>query len=889
VIGKSISQYKIVDKLGQGGMGEVWRASDSKLQRDVALKVLPDEFARNPERMARFRREAQVLASLNHPNIGAIYGLEEVEGIHALVLELVEGPTLGERMRDGQIPVDEAVQIGVQMANALEAAHERGIVHRDLKPDNVKLTGDGRVKVLDFGLAKALEEPGGSAEHSPTLAPTMSPVTGAMTSANVILGTAGYMSPEQARGQEVDRRADIWAFGVCLFEMLSGRRLFLSDNVSDTLASVLKVDPDWESLPPKTPAKLKRLLRRCLERDPKNRLRDIGDARILLEEVQAGGPDEGPEVLVTSAGSRRAGPVVAGGVVLAVVAFLAGWFLGKPAPGDLPVRKFVLPVPDVTAGISSGTTLAFSQDGSALAYTSGDLLWVRELDRLEPRMLEGTGGAIKPFWSPDGEWIAYASGSRLWKIPATGGHPTAICEVSDPFSAAGGGVWQEDGNIVFCHGDGPLLIVSAQGGDPDTLLPTDPEIDDDFHNVIGLPGDRGLVFVVHRKDGPFDRIDVLADGDRREILRHDEQSLSRVSYSPSGHLLYRREPTNAGIWAVPFSLDDLTTTGRPFLAIPDGDLPHVAGDGTLVYAVGALSRTNELQLVDRTGKILDTIGDPRARLPAPSLSPDGRRVVVAVTEEEEDLWILDRQRGTRTRLTFEADDEAWPVWSADGEMVYYDVGESGATFEMRVKAADGTGAALELGRGSLACPSRDGKFLFFSFFDTDRSSWDILYLPLGPDGGAAGERSVFLATDETEFCPRPSPDGRYVAYMSNESGRAEVYLKRFPSGQGKWQVSIDGGAWPQWSADGSELFFAEGREIYAVSVRTDPTLQLGTPEVLFSRAGNTGALPFGWPDGFDVSRSGDFLVVVPADLDESEGPSGLVIAENWFAEFRDGE
>jgi len=895
VIGRTISQYRIEEKLGQGGMGEVYRAADSKLRRDVALKVLPDTFAADPERMARFRREAQVLASLNHPNIGAIYGLEEVEGIHALVLELVRGPTLADRIGKGPLAIDEAMPIALQIARALESAHEQGIIHRDLKPENIKFTADGQVKVLDFGLAKALEgEPAAAANgQSPTLSPTISPaITGAMTAANVILGTAGYMSPEQARGQAVDRRADIWAFGVCLFEMLTGRRLFVGETVSDTLASVLKVDPDWSTLPARTPRRVKRLLRRCLERDPKSRLRDIGDARIAIEEVLAGGVEEEEETARVGGGTGTRHRALAGigALVVAAAAFLAGYLLRPDAP-EPPVRKFVLPVPDLTASLGSGTTVAISPDGSRIAYTSEERLWVRDLNHIEPRALPGTDGAVKPFWSPDGDWVAYGTASKLWKIRATGGDPVAICELNGAFNPAAGGVWLDSGDIVFCDGNGPLLTISSQGGDPDTLLPLDPENDDDFHNVSGLPDGRGFVFVVHTKDDTYDRIDLFADGERRKVLEHDGQAVSLPCYSPSGHLLYHREPLNRGIWAVPFSLDELRVTGKPFLAIPDGNLPNVASDGTLVHSVGARVHEIQLFLVDRTGQDRTAVGDARQFGAAPALSPDGRRVAVTLFGENDDIWILDSQRGTQTRLTFDPGSQHWPAWSPDGRRIYYSDGEGNATYRIHVKAADGTGAPDSLGRGSMPSVSRDGRFLFYSLFDLERSTWDIHYYELGEDGLPTGESKAFLATDETEYGARLSPDGRYVAYHSWESGQIEIYLKRFPGGEGKWQVTIDGGNWPRWSEDGSELYFMKDTDLYVVPVQAEPSLSLGTPRVLFPRSTDSRTMPFGWPDAFDVSPDGEgFLIAEPVrDRDEPGGPEGLVVTENWFAEFRGAE
>jgi Tol biopolymer transport system component len=880
VIGRNLSQYRIEAKLGQGGMGEVWRASDSRLGRHVALKILPEAFARDPERMARFQREAQLLASLNHPHIGAIYGLEELDGMRALVLELIEGPTLAERIAERPLPIEEALPIAHQIAQALESAHEAGVVHRDLKPENIKLTADGRVKVLDFGLAKAMEPvtASGNLTQSPTISPVIS---GAMTAANVILGTAGYMSPEQARGQAVDKRADIWAFGVILYEMLVGRRLFVGDTVSDTLAAVLRLDPEWEQLPEQTPPQIRRLLRRCLERDARQRLRDIGDARLALSEVMSGAAEEVAAEVTVAAAPRRPLLAIGVGTALAAAGFALGFLLHPGAP-DPPLRRFEIPVSDLTTGLGSGTTLALSPDATRLAFTSQDRLWIRHFDRVEPRVLENTEGAVRPFWSPDGEWIAYGTDERLWKIHADGGEPVALCELESGFSPAAGGAWREDGTIVFCHGDGPLLAVSAQGGDPDTLLPI-AEGDDDFHNVAPLPG-GGLVFVVHRAKETFDRIDTFVGGKRSTLLFLDGVELTFPVWSPSGHLLFRRSGQNAGIWALP-----LSSRGEPrgdaFLAVPEGDLPDVAADGTLIHVRGNFSEKAQLVMVDREGHLVDTIGTEQELRPFVRLAPDGTRIVARVWAENPDLWIFDRARGTQTRFTFEESDEQFPAWSPDGKSIFFTRWDDAPGFTLHRKAADGTGAIEDVGPGGIPIVSSDGRFLVYTKQDdADPSSFDIWYRQLGADGRPTGEPILFLDTPHITWNGTVSPDGRFLAYQSDESGRNEIYLKRFPSGDGKWQASVDGGFWPRWNAAGSELFFADGSELLAVSVQTSPDLSLGTPRVLFERE-TLDNLPNGWPDAFDVTSDGQHFLLAQGVATDSSVRRGLVVVQNWFAEF----
>lgn len=887
MVQKSISHYEVIEKIGAGGMGEVYRASDPKLGRQVAIKVLPEIFARDAERMARFQREAQLLASLNHPNIGAIYGLEEDGGAHALVLELVEGPTLADRIEASPIPPEQVIPIALQIAEALENAHDRGIVHRDLKPANIKLTPDGQVKVLDFGLAKALEddrEGSGSAmlSQSPT-------ITGGMTGAHVILGTAAYMSPEQARGSAVDRRADIWAFGVILFEMLTGRRLFSGETVSDTLASVLMKETDWGVLPESAPPRLRKLIRRCLEREPRRRLRDIGEARIVLEALAAGAPDDevGVAAPAGGVGSSKARLAIAGALLVFVAgAAVVGW-TRKPAVTELPLRKYEIPLGDMDTNLSTGTTLALSPDGSRLAYLSDRRLWIRNFDELEPRMVEGSEGAQKPFWSPDGAWVGFGASGKLWKAPVSGGNAIMLCELPEPFNPAAGGAWRSDGRIVFCTGNSGLLEVGAQGGDPKSILEPEQEVEDDFHNVYNLPGDRGLLLVVHRKEG-YDTIDLLVGGERRRLIQLPDQSLSMPVYSPSGHILYHREPTNPGIWALPFSLDKLETTGEPFLAVPEGALPSAGADGSLVYSRATLRTRTQLMWVDRTGREIGPLGPEEEQVPFPAISPDGRRVAIPVMENENrDIWIFDTVRATKTRLTFDEESETRPCWSPSGENIYYRWGNASDRYTIRMRAADGTGQPVDIAKGAFFSVSRDGRFLVYS--SRESGEWNLWYVELGDDGLPAGDPVHFVDSKSIEYNPALSPDGRYIAYISDESGREEIYVRRFPEGDGKWQVSVNGGQWPRWKPDGTELYYAEKQKVMAVPVETTASsIRLGSPEALFERAPSGIQLAFGWPDGFDVAADGEkFIIVEAAGAEERpQGSLGITVVQNWFAEFR---
>jgi len=886
MIGSQLSQFRITDELGAGGMGEVWRAEDTKLGREVAVKLLPEEVSADPERLARFQREAKMLASLNHPNIATLYGLETAtrsdDGADLvtaettfLVMELVEGETLADRIARGPIPIDEALEIARQVAEALEAAHEAGIVHRDLKPANIKITPSGQVKVLDFGLAKAYEPTADQAAltHSPTL-------TAHMTAAGVVLGTAAYMSPEQARGVEVDKRADIWAFGCVLYEMLAGNQAFRGDTVSDVMASILKEEPDADALPANTPPRLRRVLGRCLAKQPRQRFHDIADARIDIEEVMAGKGDlleSATSAAIGETGFHRRQWLVAGAIVF--VALLLGLGLGRMFVRNPPspqVVKFDLNIPDVRSA-------SLSPDGSRIVYATGEALAVRELSSLDPRALPGTEGGLRPFWSPDSEWIVYGARGKLWKIDAQGNPPTMICELPEgDWSSGAGAAWLPDGSIIFTTGNTGLYRVSAQGGDPKLALEPESDLEIDFHDVQPLPDGKGVLFVTHRtgEGASYDTISVFTGEERYDVFQIAGQDIRDPSYSPTGHILYNRRPTNPGIWAVPFSVADMKTTGEPFRVTEGATLPTVSSNGTVVYIPQSNARVGQMAWVDRNGGVLGTLGEPHELFPMPAISPDGARVAVCAVEGSQwDVWIHELSRGTRTRLTFngEANDA---VWTPDGTaLIYYD-GNSSTDFVLKRRPADGTDEPEELGPGWFPSPSVDGRYLAYTR-RTEGGTSDLWYMDL--QNGS--EPTQFLATDAFEFFPRLSPDGRYVAYVSNESGRQEVYVKRFPSGEGKWQVSVDGGVWPQWSADGSRLFFAGGDDILEVEVTLDPTIRLGTPSTLFTRQSFGYPMPAGLPPGFAVSPEGDrFLVVQPVEDDSFDRSVTVVL--NWFEEFR---
>ncbi len=881
--GQTVSHYRLQEKIGEGGMGQVFRATDTRLGRDVAIKTLPEDLAADADRLARFQREAQVLASLNHPNIAAIHGLEESGGHPFLVLELVAGEDLSARLRRGPLAVEECVQVGLQIAAALEEAHERGIVHRDLKPANIKVTPEGRIKVLDFGLAKAIDPaPTGGPSSNISLSPTM---TAAATRAGIILGTAAYMSLEQARGDVVDRRADIWAFGVVLLEMLTGRSAFTEPTVSDTLASVLKSEPAWDAVPADTPPSLQRLLRRCLTKNAKRRLRDIGEARIVLEALASGEPDPdaaGFAAPVAGDGpvpARRWGLIVAGAVVATAIltATVAG-LLRAPGPVPEPER-FQIAGGEILSDQKDAP--AISPDGRMIAFLRQDGIRIREMSRIEERPLEGTAGAEFPFWSPASDQIGFVRAGSIWAVPATGGEPRPIALSVGIFTAGAGLCWGTDGRIVYSRGSTGLMEISSRGGEPRALLDPVEMEEGDLHEPSLLPDGRSVIYVSHRLATAPDTIRILDEDGPRDVLQIPNERLGHPVYSATGHILYRRTGTRNGLWAVPFSLAALRTTGDPFLLTSDGSYPSVAADGSLLYIRGAETGQHQLVWLDRAGNITESIGQPQTRIASPVISPDGGRIAVMAQEQENwDIWIHDLARSTRTRLTFTPGMDWDPSWMPDGSGVVYWDGQSRA---ISMKPADGAGEAVRLvtedlpdsGDQSIA---PDG--LSMAFWARGGSFEDIWVMPL------EGERTPrpLIATPAKEESPRISPDGDLLAYVSDESGRDEIFLTRFPTAEGKWQVSSSGGIVPRWGPQGDRIFYLEGTRMMEVEVVTRPSVRLGTPRVLFDTSGKE--IEISHPARFGVSPDGDRFVMVQRLRDQQERAS-LVLVRHWPREFED--
>jgi Tol biopolymer transport system component len=856
-----LSHYRLVEKIGEGGMGVVWKATDSALDREVAIKILPAEFAEDANRLSRFEREAKLLASLNHPNIATIHGLHESEGIRFLAMELVTGQDLAERLSAGPIASAEALAVARQLAEALEAAHEAGIVHRDLKPANIRLTPEGQVKVLDFGLAKAMLATD-SGQNNPSLSPT---ITSAGTRVGMILGTAAYMSPEQAKGRPVDRRADIWAFGVVLYEMLSGRRLFQGDNTSEVLASVLMKEPDWSALPADTPPPVRNLLRRCLRRDPRSRLRDIGDARVAIEETIGGATiEDEASVSVQATQPRPRWPVNLAWAALVVLTAITAAVVSEQLRPEPAVVRFAL-----RGSTPFGIDLAtISPDGSKVAYVEDDSLWVRDLDGFEPRKLADAVVAVSPFWSPDSTRLGFSSNDKLLTIDANGGETTQVCETPDLFQA---GTWGENGIIRFALENGPVYEVPARGGEPRVAIELGEE-DRDFQDLHMLPEDKGTLFAT-RLPGVTARISVVNEDGRLVLLKMEGQWLGGPVYSNTGHVLYYRAPDNDGIWAMPFSLSKLETTGEPFLVVPNARWPSVSSNGTLAYLPSRGGQLKELIWLDRDGRVLGTIGQPQNNIFLPSIGPDGHTIAVtAIQKKQRNVWLHDIERGTQSQLTFTGSFGAH--WLTENKVLFTTNSPSGPSiYQMQI---DSRAAPVKVIDGTVSSVSQDGHYVVY-VTEADETGRDLRYRVLD---GKEEEDVLFLGTPHFEHRAQLSPDSHWLTYISNESGLNEVYLTRFPGGEGKWLVG--NGALARWDPRGDRIYMINDRGLYEVTFEAQPSVSLGTPQILITSP----QVSF-WR-GFDVSPDGQRFVAIRnvQSEDEQDAPREIRVVQNWFTEFK---
>ncbi|HLN57240.1 MAG TPA: protein kinase [Thermoanaerobaculia bacterium] len=897
--GSRLGSYEITSRLGAGGMGEVYRARDTRLQRDVAIKALPAEFAGDAERLARFQREARLLASLNHPNVAAIYGLEEVDGARYLVLEIVEGESLAQRLAAGPLPVEETLAVCAQIAAGVSAAHDAGVIHRDLKPGNVMVRHDGSVKVLDFGLAKGADAPAGSGSSDLSASPTLS----LGTQQGVILGTAAYMSPEQARGRPLDKRTDVWSFGCILYECLTGRQVFRDDTVSDTLASIIRSEPDWKALPADTPAKIRDLLKRCLRKDPKRRLHDIADARLEIEEALSGPEEKEPSAPLAAAAApaKRAAPIWIGLGILAGA--LGGAILSRAwtpvarRESAAAIRSVIVLPADMGLRVASlRPSMAFSPDGGRLVFRAVkgriNQLYLRDLGRADAVPIPGTEGAFDPFFSPDGEWLAFFVGNELKKVALSGGMPTAL---SDAPPVSMGGTWGPDGSIIFAPRPNAALARLPAGAKAfKQLTKLDANRGEHGHVWPQLLPDGENVLLVVRAGRDFDDIAAsnvavhsLKTGQHRVLV----EGSAWARYVGPGYLLFTKGTTvfaatcDPRKWELtgppaPLIQNVLTSTldGAPYLAASDNGLLAWAGGG----AVPVPSDT--LLWVDRSGKEEALPLSDRIFF-APRLSPDGKRLAVAsrpAYRPGNSVAIYDIARGVLSTLTPEPGRHFAPVWSPDGLRIAFSAFEAGDPV-LAWRAADGSGPAELLTPGrNPEFPSSfspDGRALLYTAGTSDSlENMDLWLLSLE----GKREHRAWLAGPARELAAFFSPDGRSVAYVSNETGRNEVYAQPYPGPGPKIKVSTDGGAEPAWAPGGREIFYRTADSLMVVPVETQPTLSVGTARALLPDHYDR----WGREDGsrnYDVSPDGSrFLFIKSQDL-KQEPVTRLNLMTNWPA------
>jgi WD40 repeat protein len=888
--GTRLGTYEILGPLGAGGMGEVYRARDSRLERDVAIKALPEGFAQDAERLARFEREARLLASLNHPNVAGIHGIEEVEGHRYLVLEFVTGETLSARLARGALAVDEALEVCRQVAAGVEAAHEAGIVHRDLKPGNVMLKDDGSVKVLDFGLARS--GPGGGASSSdPNLSasPTM---TSAATTAGVILGTAAYMSPEQARGRAVDKRSDIWSFGCVLYECLTARQAFHGETVSDAIAAILKTEADLGALPAGTPARVRELLARCLCKDPRERLRDIGEARVLLATVRA---DDGA-VAAPIPASRRSVPLwLAAGTTLVVAALAVVTALRVSHGAARPVRML-----DVVAeGIETAWFAApvISPDGGTIAYLANDRLWVRDLKQLEPHAVADIEDATPICWSPDARELAFGDRKKLWKVPVAGGVPVALCDVAGT-GRVFGIAWSTRGNVAFSVYRGGMYSVAAAGGTASLLFDIDPQTIVDFHSPSWL-ANGDLMYTVHRTaqgdtaSSAQSELEVYAAGRHIPISTALMGRNGQPIVTASGKLLYLRRDANAGIWAVGYDVRRRVTTGEPRLVAAGATSVSASNDGSLLYVKGSgVGAPAELVWVDRSGKFLESTGPAHPGLLGPALSPDGRRVAFgAVHDDHSDVWVRDLARGVDTRITFSKLAASRPQWLGRDRLSYLDFLPGERSQIMAVKS-DGSG-----GPSALAPPSAgnrqgvqvaaDGRTALRLIDEGGHGR--IRVSPVLADGSLGAPASFLRFTPDPDVDEASlAPNGQLLAYATSDPGTPRVFVTRFPSGAGQWQVSSEDARQPRWAPGSGALYYVAGSgstRRTLVEVKIDPSQDppVGRSTRLFDLGPEWSRTTAEM--SYVVGADGQRFLVTREASGTSARPGRMVLVQNWESEF----
>ena len=898
--GQSISHYRVLDKLGEGGMGVVYKATDAKLERTVALKFLAAHLLNDEEAKQRFLREAKAAAALNHPNICPVYEIDEAAGKTFIAMAFIEGAMLEERIAEGPLPIKDALDIARQVADGLQAAHEKAVVHRDIKPANLLVDEKGRATIMDFGLARLTE-------------------ASRLTKVDTTVGTVAYMSPEQAQGAEVDHRSDVWSLGCVIYEMVAGGRPFQGQYDQALLYEIVHEEPaPLTSIRAGVPMELEFIVGKCLAKDREDRTgaaQEVArELRTLSDKLRSGrssilrttgmtgevpaivgqtlNPVEAlpPDAVVMKRSAKPALQALAAVLALALLAALAILLTGPLAqePGKA-LRRFAFEPPaDLYGSLVGGTGLAISPDGKHIAFTTandGGALWVQDLDQDEPRKLLGTEGAVFPFWSPDSQLIGFAAGRELKMIPVRGGSSGLICPL--PGTRFFQATWSPSGDsIVLSSGrsqSARLHEVSAEGGSTkqvigSTDLVTEGSAVSQPHFLPPEAG-RALVLAVGGQTTSLMFAKNLETGQTVELGSGDSPFYS----ASTGHLIYQAERDVYDLWARPFSTETLQFSGAALPLRPNARQPSVSQDGTLVFADGSVNEARTLVWRDRTGDLLETVGQPQLGLNNPDLSPDGRRVAVVSTDSggSNDIWVHDLSRSTKTRLTFDEGVEMCPAWSPSGQEIAYWHGGPGLR-TLETKAADGSGDPLVvLSEEGAANPdwSPDGRYLvYFNAIDGD-----IRYLELDANG-TPSEPVTFLNTPAREVDPLFSPDGRFLAYVSDETGRNEIYVRTFPDGAGIWQASVNGGRQPAWAGDGTELYYVEGRNtLMAVSVETEQGFTLGKPSRLFESADL--ASPYA-TTRYAVSADGQkFLTVTRVDEDATESPK-IRIVENWYEEFR---
>jgi serine/threonine protein kinase/Tol biopolymer transport system component len=872
-----VGRYEIITELGKGGMGEVYLAEDTSLKRQVAIKVLPQQFALDKERLARFEREARLLASLNHPNIATIHGLEKSDGQQFLIMEFLEGETLAERIKKGPLPVDEALELCIQIAEGLESAHEKGIIHRDLKPSNVNITPEGKVKILDFGLAKAFLDQSDVSDLSKS--PT---ITDEMTRPGVILGTAAYMSPEQAKGKTVDKRTDIWAFGVILYECLTGKSLFKGGLISEILASILKDEPDWAVLPSDLPPAVPLLLERCLQKDQKRRLRDIGDARLELEEADRRPAESASYSPESSAKNLRAllgGSLMA--LAVALVAAVWGWTRGSfQELAESKVTRWEVALEEPLRLAVGGRTnpLTISSDGSRIVFAAErrgtSHLYLREFDDFDFKLIPGTEGARNPFFSADGKRVGFFAGTKMQTVAFDGGPPRVILESAlDDMGSSWGG----DETIVFASYGAGLSRVPANGGHSEVLTTLNYEAGEIQHRWPQImPDGRSVMFTVATDKGS--RIGLVSLETRERQTLSEIADLTRARYVSSGHLVFGHA---RGLSAIRFDPVSGSTSGEAISVLSDvASIPDlgnsffaISDTGTIVFVPGVTSGDLELVWVDRQGQVTPAV-EGKASFMHPRLSPDNQHIAVSGGAEIglRKIWLYDLERKTREILGGDGS-HSTPRWTPEGKELVFSSNVNGS-WDLYIAATQGTTGPKEFvvrkyeQWGGSWSPDGQSFFFYDVHPETGRDIWSF--------DVEAQESRPYLVTPNNERAPRISPDGRWLAYISNETGLDEVYVESLPERGRKWTISTDGGTEPVWSGDGRELFYRQGDLMMVVDVVLGTEFSAGKPRLLFEGRFDVGVI--GNPD-YDVTADGKRFLMLKRS--EATAPVKLHVILNW--------